>query len=54
MIGTESKAEDKTMGNGKDDDSKDDGGQHREEDNTADGSHDRPIPPPHEPNRHDR
>ncbi|MGH3930125.1 MAG: hypothetical protein ACRDTF_09130 [Pseudonocardiaceae bacterium] len=37
-----------------DDDSKDDGGQHREEDNTFDGSHDRPIPPPPELNKHDR
>lgn len=32
----------------------DDAGRHRDEDNTGDGSHDRPIPPPSDPNKHDR
>jgi hypothetical protein len=42
---------------GKDDDKKDkdeDGGRHRDEDNTGDGYRNRPIPPPSDPNKHDR
>jgi hypothetical protein len=36
------------------DDKDDDGGRHRGEDNTDDARRDRPMPPPPDPNKHDR
>ncbi|MGH3904119.1 MAG: hypothetical protein ACRDTE_08020 [Pseudonocardiaceae bacterium] len=49
------KDKDRDQDDGKKDEGKRrDEGRHRDEDNTGDGQRNRPIPPPHEPNKHDR